>query len=657
MKISRNLIRKSRGLVWLLMACAAVVAAAEKAPEPTWLSGAGSAVRREDPALIRRSGVVRWRNYDAAAFAEAARSNKPVFVFVSANWVARSRAMERLTFGDMVVSTRLNEEFIPVRLNRDEFPDVDLRLQQASRALGGSSGLPLTMVLTPESRPIFGGTFCLAEDDPLTERRGMISIIQRVMQSWKNPVDMLQRAAELDAALQKVNEKENTRGDLEKLRGDGLLNASRQLLVIHALAAAPVQSGGLFPAPRAMELLLAHHAQSGDKQSLKLATGALDAMLRGGIYDQLEGGFYRSTTDPLWIVPHFEKLAGLNAEMAGTCLHVWQKSPSARLQRAIEETLSFWMGMREPGGVFFYGSQAGGNTDYDDGWFATWSVKEIEKVLTDDADCRLAKHFFRIAESGDFPATMPDRNVLYEALSLEEAAKRANIPAAAAEKRLQRIRDILRMSRAERPAPAVDKNIYVDANAKMAAALIECGRGMNHPEWTEQGMKTLRALLQQAIRREAPNIGAAHVLRPDGKALDSVRLQQDEAALFHACVVAFEAAANKEFLAEAEASLKRMDDAFWDKDLGGYFDRAAGAQLPAAGLAWRTKLYQDTSEASPNGLVAVACLKLAAASGRAEFKLKARSVVEAFGGALESLGPYSATLAATTFALLNEAQK
>lgn len=612
------------------------------AAEPDWLNGT-STRRSGDPAVIRGPGVIQWRTFGAAAFAEAARLNKPVFLFVTANWNPRGKTMERVTFPDLAIATRLNDEFIPVRLNREERPDLDLRLQQAVRALGGGNGLPLSVFLTPQGRAFYGGTFFFAEDDPLSERPGLAAVIHRLAQAWKAGGDLSTRAAELDAALRKANAGEATRADLEKINTDALLASAQNLLAVHALAAAP-QGGGLFPAPRAIEFCLAHHARTGDKRSLQMAASTLNAMLRGGIYDQLDGGFYRSSTDPLWIVPRFEKLLAPNAEMAAVCLHVWQKTADERCKRAVEATLDFWLGLREHGGVFFHGSQAGGGSDLDDGEFATWSVKDIERALRDDTDCRLAKLVFDIQETGDLPASLPARNVLYEALSLEDAAKRLQMPASDAAKRWQLIRDQLRRTRLARPAPTVDKNIYIDGNALMAAAFLEAGHAMKQPEWTAQGQKTLRAVLLKGIEREPS--GALHVLPPEGKPASAMRLAQDEASILYACAVAFETTSDPFFIQQAEAALKRLDEKFWDRMHGGYFDRAADAPLETEGLAWRTKGCHDTSEASPNGLAAAACLKLSAAGGRPEFALKARSIVEAFGGALEPQGPYAATLGA-----------
>jgi uncharacterized protein YyaL (SSP411 family) len=610
-------------------------------PLPAWL--AADSPRSSDPAIVRGFGVVRWRAFGAASFAEAARTNKPVFLFVTANWNPRGKMMERVTFSDMGVAARLNDEFIPIRLNRDERPDLDVRLQQAVRALGGGNGLPLAIFLTPQGRAVHGNTFLAAEDDPISQRPGLTTVIHRLAQGWKQSAEIEKRAEELDAVLQKNNEEESTRADFEKIKTDALLASAQQLLAVHALAAAP-QSGGLFPAPRAIEFSLAHFARSGDKRSLQMAESTMTAMLRGGIYDQLGGGFYRSSTDPLWIVPRFEKVLASNAELASTCLHVWQKTGDERCKRAVEETLQFWLELRDSSGQFFYGSQAGGTSDLDDGAYATWSVNDIERALHDDTDCQMARLIFDIQETGDLPATLPSRNVLFEAISLEDAAKRMKLAPADAAKRWALILGQLRQIRAQRPSPTVDKTIYLDGNALLAAVFLEAGTAMKRSEWTAQGLKTLQALL----KRSNPG-GALHVIPLDDKPVAAVRLQQDEAALMYACAVAFEATSEKAFLAEAENCLQRLDEKFWDKTGGGYFDRAGSDEMK--GLAWRTKLYQDTTEASPNGLVALACVKLAASTGRAEFSLKARSIVEAFGAALEKLGPYGATLG--TAALLS----
>ena len=627
-------------------------------PEAGTLPGAAPFVPSAgDPAVLKGKGTVHWQQWGAAAFAAAARSQgkKPIFLFVTANWCHWGKVMERVTFTDLEVATRLNEEFIPVRLDRDERPDVDVRLQQAVQSLSGRRGWPLTAFLTPDGCVFMGGTYYPAEDDAAAQRPGLRGVIQQAAHAWREQQqDVLGQARELDNSLKKENEAADTAGEpapdmLQRVAaaiGSALDHKAGGLAVRDSVG------GGKFPTPCALELCLQHYASTKDPRSLDAVTKTLDGMLRGAICDHLAGGFHRCCADRWWRVPRFGKLLLPNSGVLVALVRAWQATGEARYKRAVEDTLAFWTTMREPTGTYFYGSQAGGTSDLDDGFYFTWTAKELEHALPDDADCHLAQAFFGLDEAGNLPAA-PGRNVLYETATTQDAAARAGLPREEGDQRLSRVREALRQARAQRPAPAVDRNIYVDGNALMAAAFMECGRALGQQQAFERGLATLRGLLKEGVPPPSPSrggegdrgrAGAVHVLPRQGQPALAPRLAQDEAALLYAAALAYEATKDKDFLAAAEESLGRLDEFFWDKQKGGYFDRSAAAPAEAQGLAWRVKSFQDTDQPSTNALVAAACARLAAATGRKEFAERAQRTVSAFAGVLEKLGPYGAAL-------------
>jgi hypothetical protein len=600
------------------------------------------APRPNDPALARDTGVVRWRGWGAEAFAEAARAGKPVFLFVTGRQFRWGSTMERLTFADLEVAARLNEQFIPVRLLCDRHPDVDLRLQQAIAAIAGHRGWPLTAFLTPEGRVFLGGTYFPAQADVAAARPGLRSLIQQAFHLWRDERGAVTKQTQaLENALTKAVDDEAIAGAPP---ADILLRVALAMRdTFDAQAGGIVLPGegpdtGRFPMPRALEVCLAHHARSGDKRSLEIARATLDAMLRGGFCDQLAGGFHRGSADRWWRIPRFGKLLTPNAEMLALLARAWQATGDERYKRAAEETLAFWTVLAGDG-PYFPACQASGTSDLDDGHYDTWTVREVESVLRDDADCRLAQAFFGVEELGDLPATAPHRNALYQALPIEEAARRAGLPMADAAPRLQRARQLLARARSQRATPFVDRAILVDGNALMAAAFIECGSVLNLPAPRERGLVLLRRLLKEGVAD-----GARHVLAGDGQLAVGPGLAQDEAALAYACTVAFEATRDQVFAEAAEAALQRLHERFWDKQRGGYLDRVEPATPQLAGGAWRVRAYRDTETPATNGLAALACARLGAATGRKYLTERAVAIVQAFGGALEKLGPYAATL-------------
>ena len=648
-----------------------------KSGEPK--SGAASAFTardKNDPILAGGKGRVRWRTWGAQAFAEAARDNKIILLFITANWCHAGKTMERVTFTDLQVATRLNEEFVPIRLDRDERPDIDLRMQHALQALAGARGWPVTLFLTPDGNVWQGGTYYTVETDMALERPGMRDLIQFAVQAWRTEHDaVLRHSREVEDALKKGGLGASTNSDppagildstAHKLQAALDLKAggfAASLMVRTKGAAGHVpRSSAKFPAPRALELCLTHYSRTGDAKSLEVAVKTLDAMLKGGIYDQLGGGFHRYTSDRWWRLPNFEKLLALNAEMVPVCLHAWEVTKNERYKRAVLQTLGCWAaaplsgtGTKEN---LFFASQAADVNGIDAGDYYTWSVKEFEKLLPDDKDLRVARLFWGVDESGEMVQTAPERNVLYEALSMDETAVRAGLSNADASARIERIRPILLEARAQRPAPVVDVHVCVDGNALMAAAFIECGHALGQNALLERGLRTLKLLLKEAIENDGPNLThTRHILREERRAASTVALAEDEAALGYACAIAFEATSEPVFAQEAEASLRRMYLNFWDKGgedgkdekgEGGYFDRMIPAleapNEPANSSDWKVKIWQDTWEPSANALVALTCVKMGKLTGRKEFYDRAKSIVAAFGGSLEKAGLYGAAL-------------
>lgn len=617
-------------------------------PKQAWPTPAFRQRNPNDPAVQTGRASVRWREWGPAVFAEAGKADKPVFLFITGEWCHWGKVMERSTFTDLEVATRLNEEFIPVRLNRDQRPDIDVRMQQAVQTICGSRGWPLCVCMTSDGKPFYGGTYFPVEDDPALGRTGMTSIIYFVMQFWRSKrADVIKQAAALDEALLQAADNVPVRGTPPEDLLNGVMEKMRAALDARAggFFSSRNKDGAKFPAPRALDLALLHYARSKDKKSLEIVERTLDAMLKSGIYDQLAGGFHRYSTDRWWRQPRFEKLLVLNAEMLPVLLRAWKATGNARYKQAMEATLNCWTGMSDPTGTYFFGSQAADATGLDDGDYFTWTVRDIEAAFADDTLCNFAKLYFGVEESGDLPQSAPDRNVLFEAMPPAKAAEKLKLPAAGAEQMLARVRSGLLDERNRRPAPPIDKTIYVDGNALMAAAFIECGRGLEDAAITARGLKTLRQLLKTAVLRDKDGnvTEVVHALAADGRIIAAPKLSQDEAALALACSIAFEATKEAEFSDAADAALKRLDSRFWDKARGGYFDRAGDA-VDYPGLKLPVKAFQDSSEPAANALAALASARMFVLTGRNDFASRASDIIDAFGGALLDLGIYGASL-------------
>ncbi|MEI6234503.1 MAG: DUF255 domain-containing protein [Planctomycetota bacterium] len=636
-------------LVVTSLLATAFAPAAESAALPAWLVRSGT-VRTTDPAVAKKGGVIRWRSWSADAFAEAERSKKLLFVFVTSNASHSAAEMERAVLSDIDIATRLNTDFVPVKLNREAFPETDVRLQQAVMAIKGLRGWPLTIFLTPDGEIVFGATSLPLNDDIELNKPGLRSIVSNLTTRWKEDADRISReAGSLSKALKKNTEQYSPRGTIPP----GILNTT----VLKFQALIDRENGGLrspvpaqFPEPRALELCLAHYARTSDKQSLELVEITLDRMLRGGLYDHLEGGFHHFCVDRQWRVPRFEKMPLLNAEIITILLHTWQATGDGRYRTAAEDSLNFWRGDLDATGTFFPANIAPEARSFQDGDFYTWSLRDIELLFTDDTDIRFARSYFGIDESGNLPNTAPGQTVLSASRSVASVARELGLQLDAATKRLDRIRDTLRAARSLRPRPPRDETPLCDANAMLAAAFMEGGRLLGRDDLMRQGLKTLNAILNQHKEEGEVPRSVRHILNDP----TSVPLAMDEAARAWACLHAYEATSNPTFMQLAVEALDRLDLNYRDLLRGGYIERSFKGPLDfAQALNWRTKSIQDTSEPATNGLIASTFVRLFALTSNPTYMERAKTAIENCATVFLNPSPYNSTLTAAADATQN----
>ncbi len=372
-------------------------------------------------------------------------------------------------------------------------------------------------------------------------------------------------------------------------------------------------------------------------------------MLRGGIYDQLEGGFHRYCLDKRWRSPRFEKLPILNAEMICLLLHAWQTTGNGRYRTAAEECLNFWRGELDSSERFFCASIAPEARSFEDGAYYTWSLRDIELLFPNASDAEFARRYFGIEETGNQPNTAPERTVLTSARPLTEF-ETETMDLDKARMKLFRICDTMREARAKRPQPARDRTPLCDANAMLAAAFIEGGRALGRSDFSAQGLKTLNAILNETVDGKESPRPVRHVLNDP----NSVALAMDEAARAWACAQAYETTGDARYKQLAAEALDQLDVNYRDLLRGGYIERSfKGVMDYAPALNWRTKSIQDTSEPSTNGLIAALFARMAALTGEAQYMERARAAVEGVAAALEMPSPYNGTLTGAADAVQN----
>jgi uncharacterized protein YyaL (SSP411 family) len=591
---------------------------------------------------------VQWHEWSPEAFARAAAEDKPILLDIGAVWCHWCHVMDRESYEDAALAQVINELFIAIKVDRDERPDVDSRYQAAVSAISGQGGWPLTAILTPDGRPFFGGTYF--PRDERYGRPGFERVLRTMADVWKTRrEEALESAASVIAAIE--------HGETFAGRSGQLSGALVDKLVEHAVSQYDPRHGGFgsqpkFPHPSALDLLIDVGARTGHEAAAKAATGTLSSMARGGIYDQLAGGFHRYSTDERWVVPHFEKMLYDNAELLKNYVHAFETyvDPEyARVAKDIMRWMNEWLTDQERGG--FYASQDADLSLDDDGDYFTWTRDEAAAVL-DAEEMAVAGVYYDIGPTGDMHHN-PLKNVLHRRFTLEEVAARAQQPAAQVAAILDRAKQKLYAARLQRPTPFIDKTIYTSWNALGISAYLEAARALNLPAPREFALKTLDRILAEGWSAES---GLAHVIAYSDEQTAPTRIPgvlDDYAFTVHACLDAWQATASLAYYQHAVAIADAMIARFYDRTGDGFFDAESAGKSDALGaLSTPRKPLQDSPTPAGNPSAAAALLRLEALSNRSEYRDLAEDTLESFGGIVEHFGLYAGTYGLALLRLL-----
>src|SRR2546423_157012 len=361
---------------------------------------------------------IHWRQWGDEAFAEARRQNKPVLLDIGAVWCHWCHVMDRESYDNPEVAHIINENFIAIKVDRDERPDVDSRYQAAVSAMSGQGGWPLTAFLTPEGKPFYGGTYFPPDDH--YGRPGLKRLLQAIATAYRDQHGEIAKSAE--QVMSAIAEAETFRGRRA--------NFSPEIvgkIVDSAARLFDLQHGGFgsqpkFPHPAVMDLIIDRYARTAEDFLASIITATLEKMARGGVYDQLAGGFHRYSVDERWIGPHFEKMSYDNAGLLLNYIHAFQATGNeffADVARDIMRWMDEWLSDREHGG--FYGSQDADINLEDDGDYFTWTAAEAAACLSEE-EFKVAALHFDIGEIGEMHHNHA-KNVLYLRADVEEISR------------------------------------------------------------------------------------------------------------------------------------------------------------------------------------------------------------------------------------------
>jgi uncharacterized protein YyaL (SSP411 family) len=582
---------------------------------------------------------VDWHEWGEEAFAKAAAQDKPILLDIGAVWCHWCHVMDRESYENPGLAEVVNEHFIAVKVDRDERPDVDSRYQAAVQAMAGQGGWPLTAILTPDGKPYFGGTYF-----PPEERYGRPSfarVLRTMADVWKKQRDEVADTA--GSVMAAIEQGETFAGRSGKL-SIGLVDK----LVQHAVGQFDPRHGGFgsqpkFPHPSSLDLLIDFATRTGDQAAKKTATVTLERMARGGVYDQLAGGFHRYSVDERWVVPHFEKMLYDNAGLLKNYIHAYQTWATPEFAFVAKDIIR-WMDTeltdRDRGG--FYASQDADVTLDDDGDYFTWTREEAAGELTAD-ELRFAELYYDIGVVGDMHHN-PKKNVLHVKYTIEETAERLKLTGVEVEALCQSSKAKLHAARLRRTAPFIDRTVYTSWNAMAVSAYIHAARVLLMPAALDFGLKTLDRILAEGWNKAD---GLAHVVAyadgQSGKQRISGVLD-DYAFIVDACVDAWEATGELKYYEAAADIADAMVSRFYDPLGSAFFDAELAEDGKILGaLSARRKPLQDTPTPAGNPSAVIALLRLAHLSGRTDLRDRAEDTLESFAGIVEHFGLYAGT--------------
>jgi uncharacterized protein YyaL (SSP411 family) len=545
--------------------------------------------------LQHQDNPVDWYPWGEEALSRARADDRPILLSVGYSACHWCHVMAHESFEDPETAAYMNEHFVNVKVDREERPDVDALYMEAVQAISGQGGWPMTVFLDPEGVPFYGGTYF-----PPDEGRGMPSfrmVMEAIVDAFERKRDEIaQRAPEMRTRLGAV-------GRIEPA-GDSLAATMLDEAIERLHTAADRARGGFggapkFPPASALELLLAR----GEREIPELT---LDAMLAGGIYDQLGGGFARYSVDAAWLVPHFEKMLYDNALLARAYLHGWQQLGNERYRRVCEETLDWALReMRGPEGGFYSALDA--DSEGEEGRFYVWTPDQIRTVLGDRAEPVL--NYYGASESGNFEG----RNILFL----------AGGAAAAEPDGLAEARQALYDARAKRVWPGLDDKRLTAWNGLMIAALAEAGAVLERDDYL--GAARACADFVWSELRD----GDGNLLRTykDGSARLNAYLE-DHAFLLEALLTLYEASFETVWFERARELAGTLLARFADAERGGFFSTADNHES----LIARRKEIGDHPIPSGNSAAAFGLLRLAALTGERSYEVAAEGVFRLFAG-------------------------
>ena len=577
----------------------------------------------KSPYLLQHAGnPVDWYPWGDEAFAKARTENKPIFLSIGYSTCHWCHVMERESFEDEAIATQLAEHFVSVKVDREERPDIDRLYMSAMQAMGLGGGWPLTVFLTPDLKPFYGGTYFPPYS--VAGRVGMMELLPRVNEAWNTQRGQLEENGDRVLAMltQVAKPPASERGAPHRF-ADLLRECHEALERSHDAQAGGFGTAPKFPSTVNLDFLLRRQVREPGAHALarSMALGQLEAMRAGGIHDVLGGGFHRYSTDRTWLVPHFEKMLYDQALIADALLDGFQVSGDEALSRTARGIFTYVLrDLTSPEGAFYSAEDA--DSEGEEGRFYVWTPAQLAELLG-EADAALIIARFGVTARGNFEH---GTSILHEAMPLTEAAAAAGIAPEAAQARLDHGCTVLLAARGARVRPHRDDKVLTAWNALMIAAFAHGARVLGDASLARAASRAFEFVWTH-LRDE--RTGSLRRRWRDGDVAGEGQLD-DHAYLAHAALELYAATHDVLWLERAEAITTVMLARFWDDEDGACFESPAGDPH----VHVRMKDGFDGAELAGNSVAAMNLLRLAGLLQREDLRRDADRTLHYYAGRL-----------------------
>ena len=567
-------------------------------------------INETSPYLLQHAhNPVDWYPWGEEALQRAISEDKPIMLSIGYSACHWCHVMERESFEDEAIADLMNQNFVSIKVDREERPDLDAVYMEAVQALTGSGGWPMTVFLTPQGKPFYGGTYFPPADRP--GMPGFPRILESVSQAYQT------NRGEIERVTNQLTEQMGRIGQLAK--GGSLLTDEILHQAYSQLASSfDYQNGGFgaapkFPQPMTPEFLLRHYHRTGDGHTLEMVNLTLEKMARGGMYDQIGGGFHRYSTDTYWLVPHFEKMLYDNALLARLYLHAFQLTQRPLYRRITEEILDYVLReMTGPQGGFYSAQDA--DSEGEEGKFFLWNRSQGVAELGEEEGSLFAD-FFGISERGNFEGS----NIPNITKKAAPFAQERGLPLEQLIAVIQRGKAKLLEVREQRIHPLRDDKVLTSWNGMMLRSFAEAGAALNRPDYLAAASGNAAFLLEN--------------MRPEGRLLRTFRegrskllgYLEDYAFTADGLLALYEATFELRWLRESVALADDMLRLFWDEELGGFYDTG----IDHESLVVRPRDVFDNAQPCGGSVATEVLLRLAVITGKEEYQAKAAAPLRA----------------------------